>query len=321
MIDPLSDVLRSVRLVGGVFLDARFTAPWCVTANMDAGDCAAVLAAPAQLIAYHVITEGRLLLSIPGEPSIEVRGGEVVLLPHNDGHVLASGPGLEPVRAGSLIERAENGGLARIVHGGGGPATHVVCGFLATEERHNPLISTLPRTLKIDLRQAASRDWIEASVRFAAGELAHGRLASSTVMSRLSEVLLVEAVREYAPAVGAAESGWLKGMSDPYVARALSLMHRDIGAPWSAGALAKEVALSRSAFMERFSGLVGIPPIRYLTACRLEMTRRQLRDTRKSVALLAREVGYTSEEAFSRAFKRAFGVSPARWREGKAKHG
>jgi AraC-like DNA-binding protein len=173
----------------------------------------------------------------------------------------------------------------------------------------------LPRVLKLDVRQGTSRDWIEASVRFAASELAEGRLASSSVMSRLSEVLLVEAVRHYASTLPAKQVGWLRGVSDPHVGRALALIHNDIGVSWSAEALAREVALSRSAFMERFAALVGMPPMRYLTAWRLQTAKLQLRETRKTVTQLAHSVGYESEEAFSRAFKREFGLSPARWRE------
>jgi rhodanese-related sulfurtransferase len=188
--DPLSEVLRSVRLTGGVFLQAHFTAPWCVTANMDAGDVTPFMAAtPAQLIGYHVVLEGELLVSIGDEPSVKARAGEVLLFPRNDGHVLASAPGVKPVGAGTLIQPGSDG-LLRIAHGGGGAATRIVCGFLASEEGYNPLIAALPRVLTLDVREGTSRDWIEASVRFAASELAAGRLASSSVMSRLSETLL-----------------------------------------------------------------------------------------------------------------------------------
>jgi AraC-like DNA-binding protein len=315
MTDPLSDVLRSVRLTGGVFLEARFTAPWCVAARITAEDCRPFMASLAQVIAYHFVVEGGLLVSIDGEPSIEVRAGEIVLLPRNDRHTLASAHGLTPVSAKDLIQPSADGGLARISYGGGGAPTRLVCGFLGTEETYNPLIAALPGMLTLDVRKATSRDWIEASVRFAAGELAGGRLASSDVMSRLSELLLVEAVRRYAATLADNETGWLNGLRDPHVGRALALIHRDISAPWSAETLAREVALSRSAFTERFRTLVGVPPIRYLTVWRLRTARLQLRESRKSVSQLAYAVGYESEAAFSRAFKREFGLSPARWRE------
>jgi len=314
MMDPLTEVLRSVRLTGGVFLDARFTAPWCVFTKLDCEDCKPFLATPTQMIAYHFILDGTLLVTVEGEPTIKVCAGEILLLPRNNAHTLASAPGLEPKNARELIQPSADGGLARIVHGGGGESVHIVCGFLASEELHNPLIATLPGILKVDVRQGASRDWVEAAVRFAAGELTEGRLASSSVMSRLSELLFVEAVRNYSATLGAQQAGWLKGLADPQVGRALALIHHHPGAPWSAEALAREVALSRSAFVDRFTKLVGMPPIRYLTVWRLQTAKLNLRETRTTIAQLAHSVGYESEEAFSRAFKREFGQPPARWR-------
>ena len=314
MMDPLTEVLRSVRLTGGVFLDARFTAPWCVFTKLDGEDCKLFLATPTQMIAYHFIIDGTLLVTVEGEPTIEVRAGEILLLPRNNAHTLASAPGLKPKSARELIRPSADGGLARISHGGGGEAVHLVCGFLASEELYNPLIATLPRILKLDVRQGTSRDWVEASVRFAAGELTEGKLASSSVMSRLSELLFVEAVRNYSSTLGGQQAGWLKGLADPHVGRALALIHHNPSASWSAEALAREVALSRSAFVDRFTTLVGMPPIRYLTVWRLQTAKLNLRETRTTIAQLAQSVGYEFEEAFSRAFKREFGQPPARWR-------
>jgi len=317
--DPLSDVLRSVRLLGGVFLEARFTAPWCVASRITADDFEAFQrSVPAQVIAYHFVIAGTLVLAIDGEAPVEVNAGEIVLLPRNDGHTLASAFGLRPVDAHELLEPSPRGGLARIVHGGGGAPAHIVCGYLATEDRDNPLFAALPKALKLDVRKGTSHEWIEASVRFAANELVDGRLATSSVLSRLSELLLVEAVRHHAASLPEAEAGWLKGLSDPHVGRALALIHQSISTPWSVERLAREVALSRSAFIDRFRTLVGTPPIRYLTVWRLQTARRELRETARPVAQIAHAVGYESEEAFSRAFKREFGLSPARWRDQKA---
>ena len=186
--DPLAEVLRSVRLAGGVFLSAHFTAPWCIEVRIEPADCVRFLRKPTQIISYHVVTEGRLLVALEGEPMIEVDAGEIVIFPQNAAHTLANEPGIEPVSANLLIQQSSDGGLNRISHGGGGAPTHIVCGFLASEENYHPLLSTLPKALKVDVRRGASREWIEASVRFAAGELADGKLASSGVMSRLSEV-------------------------------------------------------------------------------------------------------------------------------------
>jgi AraC-like DNA-binding protein len=313
--DAISDVLRSIRLTGGIFLDARFTAPWCVSAAIAAEDCKPLLAAPAQVIAYHYVIAGSMLVLAADEPPLRVDAGEIVLLPRNDDHVLTSETKLNPVSARELIRPSIEGGLARIFHGGGGASTQVVCGFLGSEEIGNPVIATLPKMLKLDVRQGTSRDWIEASLRFAAAELTEGRMGSSGVMSRLSESLFVEAVRNYAATLGDRDPGWLKGARDPQVGRALALIHTDHRTHWSAAALAQSVGMSRSAFVDRFSALVGAPPIRYLTAWRLRLSRSLIRETQKSVAEVAHFAGYGSDEAFSRAFKREFGVSPAQWRE------
>lgn len=314
--DPLTEVLRSVRLSGGVFLDSQFSAPWCVLARLTRDDCKFAFDAPTQLIAYHVVISGRLFLTVEGEAPVAVDAGEIVLLPRNDPHVLASQPDMTAaVRARDLIQPAPDGGLPRIFHGGGGEATQVVCGFLGSDNSANPLIASLPRLLKLGVRDGTSRDWVEASVRFAADELTRGRFASSSLMSRLSETLLVEAVRNYAQESEDTRVGWLKGAADPQIGRALALIHGNIRAPWSNESLAKEVGMSRSAFVDRFSEIVGMPPIRYLTSWRLNHARLNLRETRMPIGRLSDQIGYGSEEAFSRAFKREFGMSPAQWRD------
>ncbi len=318
MVDSLGEVLRSVRLTGGIFLDVEFTAPWCVYTKVGSEDCKPFLAAPRQIIAYHFVVDGTVLVSVEGGAAIEAHGGEIVLLPRNDAHTLASGPGIEPENARDLIQPAVDGGLARVRHGGGGEVVHLVCGFLASDQLYNPLIAALPRILKIDIRQGTSRDWVEASVRFAARELMAGRQASSSVVLRLSELLLIEAVRNYSQTLGDQERGWLKGLADRHVGRALALIHAHISNPWSVDSLAREVGLSRSAFVDRFSTLVGMPPIRYLTVCRLQTAKLNLRETQTMIGQLASAVGYESEEAFSRAFKREFGLPPARWRDQQA---
>lgn len=315
MIDPLSQVLGSVRLTGGVFLEARFTAPWCTAAQITPDDIRPFVERPAQIIAYHFVVDGRLLCAVNGESPVEIAAGEVVLLPRNDPHTLGSAPGVPAIRADTLIRPGGNGGPWQIDHGGGGAPTRIVCGFLATDEVHNPLIATLPRLLKLDIRNGASRDWVEASVRFAARELAAGKLASSTTMSRLSELLFVEAVRDYATGAEEGRPGWLGGLKDPQVGRALALLHGRIDSAWTTEQLAREVSMSRSAFNERFTALVGMPPIRYLTYWRLQLAREKLRDGRQNIAQIAHAVGYESEVAFNRAFKREFGEPPARWRE------
>src|SRR4029077_15595693 len=233
----------------------------------------------------------------------------------NDIHTLASASGLKPISARHLIQPSEDGGLAKISHGGGGETAHLVCGFLGSEESYNPLIATLPRVLKLDVCEGVSRDWVEASVRYAASELTAGRFSSSSLMSRLSELLFVEAMRQYSVTFRDHDAGWLKGVVDPQIGRALAAIHHNIREAWSADSLAREVSMSRSAFVDRFTTLIGMPPIRYLTLWRLPGGKLRQRARRETDGHLPEEGGYGSEEAFSRAFKRKFGLSPARWRD------
>src|SRR5262245_15848693 len=245
LLDPLADVLRSVRLTGGIFVDARFTAPWCVSGCIRAEDCSTLLppgsAGPVHIIACHIVLAGKLVAAVEGEPAIEVSAGEIVLIPRDEVNQLASATALKPVNARKLVRPAADGGLPRISYGGGGEVTRLVCGFLATDSVHNPLIATLPRLFKIDVRECA-RDWIDATIRFAIGELKDGRLASSGLISHLSELLFVQAVRRYVTTLSGEAAGWLKGLKDPQIGAALALIHQNIGASWSIEMLAREVA-------------------------------------------------------------------------------
>jgi AraC-like DNA-binding protein len=312
--DPLSDVLRSVRLKGGVFLDARFTAPWCINSKLVADDCRPILQNPAQIISYHYLTQGEMLISVAGMEPMLIRAGEIVMMPRNETHVFGSAKNLPVMHGRDLVRPSPDGGLARIIHGGGGEPTRMICGFLGSDEGFNPLIATLPSILKIDVRAASSRGMIEASLEYASQEMAEGRVASSAALAQLSELLFVEAVRHYSNGLPAETSGWLKAVSDPQIGRALSLIHSDIKISWTADALAKTVAMSRSAFMSRFTTLVGMPPSRYRTLFRMNTAKNLLTETTRTVSQIAFDIGYESEDAFSRAFKREFGTPPAKWR-------
>jgi AraC-like DNA-binding protein len=250
-----------------------------------------------------------------GDDTLEVRAGEIVLLPHNDTHFFGSALAASPVPAGEIVQRPPHGGLARIVHGGGGEATRLVCGYLGSDMPFNPLMVALPKMLKLDVRATASGAWIESSFRFAASEIGAGRLGSTTVIAKLSELLFVEAVEQFIASLPAERRGWLAGLRDPQVGRALALLHARPKEEWTAESLAREVGLSRSVFAERFSSLVGQPPMQYLAMWRMHLAALHLRDGRRSVAQVGFEVGYNSEAAFSRAFKRQFGISPDAWRK------
>ena len=313
--DALSDLLRVVRLSGGVFLDAEFSAPWCVAAQVGAEDCRLVMVEPARVIAFHYVVAGRLLLQVAAELPVELRSGTIVLLPRNDAHTLASETGLQPVSGDRLMQADPGGGLARIRYGGGGESAHIVCGFVGTEARHHPLIDALPSTLVLDLNGKPAGEWISSSFRYAAGELAAVRAGSAIVLAKLSEAMFVEAVRCYLETLPEDRRGWLAGLRDPVVGRALALLHTQLARAWTAEELAREACLSRSAFADRFTALIGVPPIKYLTTWRMQVAAQRLRESRRSMAQIAADVGYESEAAFARAFKREFAMSPAQWRK------
>ncbi|WP_119462889.1 AraC family transcriptional regulator [Rhodospirillaceae bacterium SYSU D60014] len=319
MMDVISDMLRAMRLTGGVFLDAEFTAPWCVTAQVGPEDCAPFMSQPRQIIAYHYVTAGRLLLKVSGQTPVPVQRGEIVVLPRNDHHVIGSALNLRPVSAEHLIRPNPDGGLAQIVHGGGGERTHILCGFLGNDMPYNTLIAMLPSVLKLHVADGASGNWIESSFRFAAKELAEGNVKSPAILAKLAELLFMEAVRRYLATQPPDRSAWAAGMHDPIVGRALGLLHGQMTRRWTTEDLAGEIGLSRSAFAERFTRIVGEPPMRYLARQRLVHASMLLRETVDAIARIAYEVGYESEAAFNRAFRREYGVPPAAWRRDDAK--
>jgi AraC-like DNA-binding protein len=310
--NALSDVLHSLRLTGGFFRKANLAAPWSVACEITPDDIALRHLQPSQVVTCHFVVRGRLLLSVGGRSPVEVNTGEIVLLPRSDPHVLGSEMGMKSISALQLLRPFEQGAHPAIRHGGEGAATEIACGFLAVEESSNLLLSVLPKLIKLEFKEEVFRRWIEALIRIAASEPADGTDAYSNVVTRWSEALLAEAIRQYATANG--EGEWLTGLKDPYVGKALSLMHQRPGVAWSAQTLAREVALSRSAFATRFAARVGVPPMRYLAMLRLRKAKQELREAGKTIVQLAHAAGYESEAAFSRAFKREFGLPPLRWR-------
>jgi AraC-like DNA-binding protein len=316
--DHVLDMLRSMRLTGGMFLDAEFSAPWCVTAQVGPEDCAPFTPTPLQIIAYHYVTVGRLLLKVEGQSPISVERGEIVVLPRNDPHVIGSSLTARPVGAGHLIRPSPEGGLARISYGGGGERTQMLCGFLGTDMPQNPVFTLLPSVLKLNVEDGAAGAWMESSFRFAAHELALGAAKSPGILAKLAELLFMEAVRRFVATAPPDSSAWTAGIRDPVVGRALGLLHSQFRHPWTAENLAREVGLSRSAFAYRFNRLLGHPPMRYLARQRLMQAAVLLRETTDPVARIAHEVGYESEAAFNRAFKREHGAPPAEWRRAEA---
>ena len=314
--DALSDVLRVAHLTGGVFLRAEFFAPWCISSRLTPEHCSPVLGPASHMMIFHYVAEGEVHIQIEGEQDEDlIETGEVVLLPRNNMHLIGSDLSLPAVPGKEVIRPPRDGGLFSIHHGGTGNCTRMVCGFLGCAGTEgNPVISSLPPLLRVKLEQGGAAEWIRSTFQYAAEEVSAGRPGSETVLAKVSELLFVEAVRRYAEELPDGRTGWFSGLRDPHVARALALLHRDITRRWTVDELGREVGMSRSALADRFIRLIGVPPMHYLAAWRMQVATGKLRDTSGSLAQVAETVGYDSEAAFSRAFKKAFGAAPATWR-------
>jgi AraC-like DNA-binding protein len=318
-VDALSDVLRAAHLTGGVFLNAEFGAPWCMAARVAPEYCAPRLGPASHLMLYHYVVEGELHARVEGDEAFVLGPGQAVLFPRNDLHLVGSDLGLPPVLARDIIQPPKNGGLFSIRHGGGGARTRLVCGFLGCDgAQGNPVIATLPAAIRLDIAKGSAAEWMRSTLQYAADE-ATGRPGSEAVLAKVSELLFVEAVRRYVEALPEGQTGWFAGLRDDHVARALALLHSDVARSWTVDELGSHVGLSRSALAERFTHLIGVAPMRYLANWRMQLAAQELRSRSASLAQIANRVGYESEAAFSRAFKKAFGSAPAAWRRSRSK--
>ena len=308
----LTEMLREMRLAGGLFLDARFSAPWAIVSQVEESDCKPHMPMPLHLIGYHYVVEGDCWLRTDGNEPVALSGSHLVVLPRNEPHQLASAPGVDPeTDVAALIEFDENEGIGRIRHGGDGAVTRILCGFLGSDRGCAPLLSSLPSafTLQLDGRPAGT--WFEQSIRYAMRQLATGEPTATASLARLAELLLVEAVREYIEQLPSGERGFL---GDPVVGRSLACLHGRLERDWTLDELSREVGASRSVLTERFARYLGIAPMEYLRRRRLERAADLLIATGKPVATIACEVGYGSEAAFSRSFRRTYGCSPGAFR-------
>jgi AraC-like DNA-binding protein len=322
--DILSDVLRSVRLRGAVYYYVSGGRNWVAEAPASREIAAAVMPDSEHVMEYHVLTSGACWAGVVGEAPIRVGTGDIVLFPHGDAHVLSSGPGMRaPVDASSYVERRQEQlpfalhldaaevpvGTASDQRGD----TTIACGFLGCDLRpFNPLIATLPRLMHLGANEG--QDWIAHFTRMAVGESKDKRPGGEAILERMSEVMFIDAVRRYVDSLPQNSRGWLAGLRDRFVGRALSLMHDAPAYPWTVDELGRRVGLSRSALHERFAEMIGEPPMQYLANWRMQAGAALLRNTTATVAWVAQEVGYDSGAAFARAFKRLVGNSPAAWR-------
>ncbi|MFT3929165.1 MAG: AraC family transcriptional regulator [Spongiibacteraceae bacterium] len=322
--DALSDVLQVVRLGGAVYLHGEFSAPWSVAGQSHSELCASFLPPAERIISYHLVTKGSCWAQLADDPAsaMEIKAGELLVVPQGEPHILASALDLEPTSAQEMLDnhlQTSPGEIIRVAYGGGGDEVHLVCGFLACNETlSNPLIAMLPRIFKVDMRNDPRSAWLESSLQFAVTEAAEWRAGSTLVLGKLSELLFVEAIRRCIDSLPAEKEGWLMGLRDRFVGRALAFMHAQPARDWTVDELAKQVGLSRSALAQRFTDLVGQPPMQYLTRWRLQLAARELVMAGKPLLAIATQIGYDSEAAFTRAFKREFGMPPSSWRKERA---
>jgi AraC-like DNA-binding protein len=322
--DTLSDVLRGVRLRGAVFFNVSASDVWAAEAPAAKELAPLLMRGCEHVIEYHAIARGTCWATIPGGPSVQLFAGDVVMFPQGDAHVVSSAPGVRgnPDFSWFAQTRIEQLPISLALGGGqvlqaalpdGQADTHFVCGFLGCDALpFNPLIAALPRLLH--LRADEDNAWITNFTQQAVAESQAQRPGGEAMLARMSEMMFVDAVRRYADQLPAQSEGWLAGLRDRFVGRALALMHEQPGQRWTIDELGRCVGLSRSALHERFTQLIGAPPMQYLAQWRMQAAARLLLETRRTVASVAIEIGYDSEAAFARAFKRSTGRPPAAWR-------
>lgn len=313
--DALSETLRVVRLVGAVFINARFTAPWCY--QSPRADTAAPLLEPGaeRVVIWHLITEGECFVEMPDGPPVRLIAGDAVLFPQGDAHRMTSEPGLPAATGGARLDEVLARRPRQLAYGGGGARTKLICGYLACDHRlAQMLLAGLPPLLRVNVRGSAAGLWLEASVRYALSEARSPRPGGEGVLAKLAEVLFIEVLRLYMNEQGEGRTGWLAGVGDRVVGAALNAMHRRPAFAWTLEELAREAGASRSVLAERFQQLVGSSPMQYLTQWRMLMAANLLSRSSAPLSRIAEDVGYQTDTAFSRAFRREYGAPPATWR-------
>ena len=312
--DVLSDALRVVRLRGAFFLNAEFGEPWCVVAPTGTQLARRHAGAHDRVAVSHLIVEGGCWLGVRGGEVILLEAGDVVVLPHGDAHSIGSGRNRSPIRPGDAVH-LELPALRRARYGGDGAATSVICGWFSYEGHlANAVMAAWPSVVRTNVRRRPAGEWLEKAVRQALADAAAGRPGSDAMANKVAELLFYEALRGYIEAMPPEQAGWLAGLRDPLVARGLALMHARPSHPWTIASLARELNSSRTVLAERFAATVGTPPMHYLTRWRVVLAAHLLRNGEPNLGRIAERVGYESEAAFSRAFKRQFGVPPGAWR-------
>jgi AraC-like DNA-binding protein len=316
--DALSQTLRVVRLVGAIFINAKFTAPWSYQ-SPEAATAAPLLEPGAErVVIFHLITEGECYVELADEP-VRLRAGDVVVFPQGDAHVMSSSPDVPPAR-GARLDQVLARRPRQLVYGGGGETTRLVCGYLACDQRlAQMLFAGLPALLKVNVRGSSAGAWLESSLRYALAEARSPRPGGAGVLAKLAEVLFIEVLRLYMNEQSVGRIGWLAGVGDRIVGGALNALHARPAHAWTLEELAQASGTSRSVLAERFAALVGSTPMQYLTQWRMLLAANLLCGSNAPLSRIAEDVGYQTDTAFSRAFRREFGTPPAAWRRARVR--
>ena len=321
--DVLSDVLQAVRLTGAIFFDMHFRAPFVGESPPTAAIARAVMPDAEQVISFHVLLNGSCFAEIcdGAEPPVSMVEGDVVLFPMGDANVLTSKPGLRHTPNLANYYRPFDRQLPFVPNPRGqGESDDIrfVCGYLGCDAKpFNPLLEALPRLMQVNLG-AAGKGWIGPLIRLAVDESETPRAGGESMLARASELMFVQAIRQYTDSLPEDSKGWFAGLRDRHVGAALRLIHAQSSKPWTLDGLAREAGLSRTVFAERFTRLVGMAPMQYVMRWRLQLAARRLETPGASMAAIALEAGYESEAAFSRAFKKHAGAPPGTWRRKRA---
>ena len=311
--DALSEILKVVQLSGAIFFDARFTSPWAIASRASTAMAPMLGFGSERILLYHYMVEGSCLVVLEGEQPLRVSAGDIIVFPHGDAHLMASSPEVRPEPMDPQALLRERPRVLQL--GGGGEATRFICGYMVCDPRlFQPVLAALPKVVKLSLPGLAPGRWLEASLQHAVREAGSPGPGTDGVLAKLSEAMVMETLRLYVAELAPEQPGWLSGLRDRIVGKCLALMHARPAHAWTVDSLAREVGASRSVLAERFTHFVGQSPMLYLGRWRMALATRYLRRSSLNLASIAAEVGYETDAAFSRAFRREFGVPPATWR-------
>ena len=313
--DAFSEVLSGVKLKGALFFSAEFSAPWALATPASNALASAVAPGAPHLVVYHLVVDGVARAALPDGRTLTLEPGDIVVFPHGDPHELSSASGAQRVDNASLMQKIVSHDLTPMRSGGGGDNTRFVCGYMACDPMlFAPILEGLPSMFKVNVRTDRAGHWLEGSLLLLVDEATSNRAGSDAMLAKVSEALFVDMLRRYVAGLPEHQTGWLAGARDPIVSKSLAMLHSRVDHPWTIAELAEAVGISRTALVDRFAKYLSEPPMAYLTRWRLQLAAQALTTTPRGVADIAAEVGYESEAAFNRAFKRLFGTPPARYR-------